>query len=210
MFLLLLSDGLSSAPLISSLPDLRGARAAVIPNAIASTKARDAALPETEKELRTLGAEEVALLDLARLRPKAVAGYDLYYYMGGNAFLLLKTIRERGLEDALRQAAQNSVTIGSSGGALALGGTVAHIELLDKSMNRKYGLTDFRALGLTQSSICPHRERFRLRYPDFERRMRDFQAQTGEKLFLLRDGEGLLCTDRGETFLRGGEKEKEE
>ena len=93
MFLLLLSDGLQTAPLLGCLPCLRGARAALIPNALASLKARQAALPPTEEGLRALGVERVETFDLERGRPKALAGFDLLYFLGGNAFLLLKILR---------------------------------------------------------------------------------------------------------------------
>lgn len=204
MFLLLLSDGLQTAPLLGCLPCLRGARAALIPNALASLKARQAALPPTEEGLRALGVERVETFDLERGRPKALEGFDLLYFLGGNAFLLLKILRDRGYEEALRRAAAQSLLVGVSGGALALGGTLAHIQLLDPSMNRRYGLENLDGLGLTASSICPHRARFGQKYAHFEARMDAFQKETGRRLYLLEDGEGLLCTGAGQTWLRRG------
>ena len=104
----------------------------------------------------------------------------------------------------MRRAAAQSLLVGVSGGALALGGTLAHIQLLDPSMNRRYGLENLDGLGLTASSICPHRARFGQRYAGFEARMDAFQKETGRRLYLLEDGEGLLCTEAGETWLRRG------
>ena len=149
-----------------------------------------------------LGSLEV--FDLERGRPKGLLGFDFLYFLGGNTFLLTKILRERGYGEALQLAAEKAVILGSSGGALALGGTLAHIQLLDGSMNRKYGLTDLSGVGLTGSSICPHRARFGAKYPRFEERMEAFQRESGRRLYLLEDGEGLLCTERGETWLRGG------
>lgn len=190
--LLMLSNGLSSPALRACLPNLAGARAAIIPTAIASTKARVPAIEEVQAELSALSVEQSAVVDIVSHPPKVLREFDLLYFCGGNAFLLMKELRQRGYEEPLRAFANEKPILGSSGGALALGQTLAHIQLLDPSMNRKYGLLDLSGLGLAPLSICPHKSRFVQRYPDCLARLARFEEETAQRLILLEDGEGVL------------------
>lgn len=200
--LLMMSDGLSSDALRSCLPSIAGKKAAIIPTAIASTKQRQASIPSVQEDLSRLGAGQCEIIDIVSQRPKALEQFDLLYFMGGNAFLLLKEIRARGYGDALRRFEEQGLILSSSGGALAFGQTIAHIDLLDTSMNKKYGLTDFTALSIAPVSICPHKRRFIEKYDRFLERIAAFETQTGQKIVLLEDGEGIYYAQGEWRYIR--------
>ncbi|MDR2515559.1 MAG: Type 1 glutamine amidotransferase-like domain-containing protein [Christensenellaceae bacterium] len=191
----MLSSGIGALP--EGFPSISGLRAALIPSAQASQKARARSLPAAEETLLALGAAQCAVLPLESTRPKDLAPFGLLYFLGGNAFLLTKIIRERGLGPAIAAFGRERPVISSSGGALALGQTLAHIERIDPSMNRRYGLTDLSGLGLAPVSICPHRSRFIEKYEGFLEAMANFERESGQALALLEDGQGVFADSGG-------------
>ncbi|MDR3085186.1 MAG: Type 1 glutamine amidotransferase-like domain-containing protein [Christensenellaceae bacterium] len=186
----MLSSGVSALP--EGFPRIEGLRAALIPSAQASQKARERSLPAAKAALLALGAAECVSLPLESARPKDFASFGLLYFLGGNAFLLTKIIRERGLGPAIAAFERERQVIASSGGALALGQTMAHIERIDPSMNRRYGLMDLSGLGLAPVSICPHRGRFIEKYEGFLEAMANFERESGQTIALLEDGQGVF------------------
>lgn len=191
--LFLTSDGFSSAALCAALPPMQGMRVALIPTAIASQKTRVPALDSLAQEMTALGAARCETMDIVSFTPKRLLreNFDALYLMGGNAFLLMKEIRARGHADALKWYAEERLILSSSGGSLVLGQTMAHIAMLDPSMNAKTKLTDLDGLGLIQTSICPHRTWFVQRYPRFLERIDAFERETGRRIVCLEDGQGV-------------------
>lgn len=91
----------------------------------------------------------------------ALDGIDLVWAVGGNAFMLLRAMRQSGFEPVLkRRLAANDLMYGGwSAGACVAGSSLEGIHLMDKpdSLSDGYEPTlDWAGLGLIDKVIVPH------------------------------------------------------
>ncbi len=82
--------------------------------------------------------------------------YDLMYFAGGNAFVLLEAIKESGLDAVLGKIlAAGVIYLGQSAGSVVMGKSIYYLtEMDDPSFAKK--LTDYSGLGYVDCVIVPH------------------------------------------------------
>ena len=186
-----------------------GGRVAVVSNALdfipmeaRQTYARSVYDQLADFEDRGLTAEDLDLRDYFG-RPEALgarlAGVDLVWATGGNAFLLRRAMRESGLDGILlRRLDEDSLVYGGySAGACVAGPTLRGIEMMDapEAVQATYGLDpDWTGMGLVDVAIVPH---FESEHPeaDLAARTAAHMAAVGQPHRTLRDGEVILRWD---------------
>jgi dipeptidase E len=164
--------------LVAALP--AGAPVALVSNAVdyipqsdREAYARDVFDPVAFFRSRGFAAED---LDLRAwfARPDALRaslrGVRLVWAVGGNAFLLLRAMRQSGLDELLRErvAARSLIYGGWSAGAVVAGPTLRGIELMDDPGILADGYDPapvWEGLGLIDYSIVPH---FQSDHPEAE------------------------------------------
>jgi len=83
--------------------------------------------------------------------------YDVIYMFGGNTFYLLKELREKHLDEKIKEAIHRGVIyIGSSAGSIILGKTIETALPYDENWVK---LEDFSGLNLIDGIIIPHANR---------------------------------------------------
>ena len=109
--------------------------------------------------------------------------YDAIYMMGGNTFYLLKELREKHLDDRLRQAIEKGVIyIGSSAGSIVLGETIETSLPYDENWVK---LDNFEGLKIVDGIIIPHANRKQ----EFIKEQRE---KYGDKIIELYDDDGII------------------
>lgn len=176
-------------------------RAGIVLNALdgyGDSRARDYA-----REIRTLErfgytCEELDLRDYfaaPEKLPERLAGLDLVWSLGGNAFVLARAMTQAGFRDALQQQLHRpEFTYGGySAGACVTGPDLQGIELMDDPtvLPESYSpSTAPECLGLVPFRIVPH---WRSEHPETEgaERAAAHLAERGLSHRCLRDGETL-------------------
>ncbi len=190
----LCSNGLSSWELLKEAKKYVGdaQRAALVVTADPEYKEKNYHVPRGRKELEFLGLE-ADVFDFDTQPADQLLQYGVVVLMGGNPYYLLRSIRERHGEEALRRIAERGLLIGWSAGALVLEPTIALIEKFHPELNF-VGLQDLSALGLANVQIMPHCNR----YSDFEEKCREYEKKNGCTLIRLNDGEGAVVGPDGQ------------
>lgn len=163
--------------------------------------------------LRGLGfqAEELDLRDYfakdregprlrARLEP-----HGLIWVRGGNPFVLRRAMRQSGFDTALRDLLHKDALVygGYSGGIAVMGPTLHGVELVSDPKTVPTGYDPdiiWEGLGLLDYSLAPH---YRCNHPASPaiEGVVDYLVAHRIPHRTLRDGEAILMTDAGETFL---------
>ncbi|WP_454848128.1 Type 1 glutamine amidotransferase-like domain-containing protein [Rhizobium binxianense] len=192
-----------------------GRRAAVIQNAldfipVESRCAYEASIYDPREELSGLGieAEDLDLRDYFG-RPDALktalAGLDLVWAVGGNAFLLLRAMRQSGFDRVIAELLREDALVygGFSAGAVVATPTLKGIELIDDPMQLASGYGPdilWNGLGLVDFSIVPH-----YRSDHDEAQMAEkavfFLEKAGMPFQAMRDGEVIIVDGREVTLL---------
>lgn len=157
----------------------------------------DLGLEASELDLREFFKNPEGLL--ARL-----AGFDLVWLRGGNAFVLRRAMVLSGFDHAVRLLlSQDAIVYGGfSAGAVVATPTLRGIELIDPPNNVPVGYeheTIWEGLGLVGFSIVPH---FRSSHPEAplaERAVRFFQTH-GMPFHAMIDGEVLVMDGKEMTL----------
>lgn len=115
--------------------------------------------------------------------------FDIIHIEGGNPFYLLKIAREVGLKAALKEFLDNDgVYIGTSAGSYLACKTI-ETGAWTKPGRNKFGITDYTALGFVPFIIKAH-------YTiDMEDMVKDKAKGLDYQLYLLKDGQALVCED---------------
>ena len=109
--------------------------------------------------------------------------YDAIYMMGGNTFYLLKELREKHLDDKLKQAIDKGVIyIGSSAGSIILGETIETALSYDENWVK---LDNFEGLKIVDGIIIPHANRKQ----EF---IKEQKEKYGSKIIELYDENGIV------------------
>ncbi|WP_416065373.1 Type 1 glutamine amidotransferase-like domain-containing protein [Rhizobium sp. ZK1] len=192
-----------------------GRRAAVIQNALdfIPTKARrayEANIYDPKAELADWGiqAEE---LDLRQYfgRPntlrKALAGFDLVWAVGGNAFLLRRAMRQSGFDRIIGELLRQDALVygGFSAGAVVATPSLKGIDIMDDPQQLAPDYDEailWDGLGLVDFSIVPH---YRSDHDEAEAAEKtvNFLEEAGTPFQPLRDGEVIVVEGRNVTLL---------
>jgi dipeptidase E len=211
MKLYLSSYGLGNEPekLLELLGD--GRRAAVIANALdyQDQDARATRLARELEALEKLGLE-ASELDLREFFAKprdlasALAGYDLVWLRGGNAFMLRKAMQRSGFDETIMPFLQNRQLVygGYSAGSVVAGPTLEGVELVDDVQAEASGYEGdpiWRGLGLIDYTTIPH---YQSDHPESEHVDRTVAYYQGHNLpyKTLRDGQAIVIDGASETL----------
>ena len=185
-----------------------GKRAAVISNAKDAVSAGVREIYRNEvydphAELASLGiaAEELDLRQYfgapERLAQR-LAGFDLVWAVGGNAFTLRRAMHQSGFDRVIVEMLDRDDIVygGFSAGAMVAAPTLDGVELMDDPDERPAGYDHGvvrHGLGLVGYSIVPH---FRSKHPETEAAERASRhlAARGLPFRTLRDGEVIVWT----------------
>lgn len=131
---------------------------------------------------------------------RALDRADLIWVVGGNSFLLLRAVRQSGLEPALKQRlALGSIVYGGwSAGACVAGATLKGIHLMDRPYVVAEGYDaepQWDGMGLVDYVIVPH---FESDHPEAQAASSavDYLQAQGIRYRTLRDGESIIIGDK--------------
>lgn len=194
--ILLCSNGLTSQELLKEAGKVcsKGKRAALVVTADPVYKEKNYHVEASVKQLEYLGCQ-VDIFDFDTQPAEVLSRYDVVELMGGNPYYLLHSIRAHQGEEALRQVALKGLLIGVSAGAAVLGPTLALINQYTPNLN-EVGLTDLKALALTDVQVLPHYSKYLKKFDNFEGVCRSYEQDNACSVMRLNDGEGVIV---GET-----------
>ena len=109
--------------------------------------------------------------------------YDAIYMIGGNTFYLLKELREKHLDEKIKEAINSGVIyIGSSAGSIVLGETIETALPYDENW---VNLDDFTGLKIVDGIIIPHANRKQVF-------IKEAKEKYGDKIIELYDDFGIV------------------
>lgn len=112
--------------------------------------------------------------------------YDAIYMIGGNTFYLLKELREKGLDEKIKQAINSGVIyVGSSAGSIILGETIETALPFDENWVK---LENFNGLKIVDGIIIPHANRKQ----EF---IKEQKEKYGDKIIELYDENGIIVKE---------------
>jgi len=142
-------------------------------------------------QLKEMGVEDVAFIDLEVQSAKLLGSYDLIYVNGGNTFSLLHAFNKLNCKDVvLSHLKSGKPYIGVSAGSCVLGSDIIHLETIGMDENA-VGLKNTQGYNLINKKIIPHFRNEHLEYLN--------SYDEGDYL-LLKDGEAAAF-EMGETEL---------
>ena len=107
---------------------------------------------------------------------------------------LRKSIANAKAEPILRQIAKEKILIGISAGAIVQQKDMSQIARFTAETRRK-PQGKLSGIGIVDHEIMPHYQQFCERYFDVEKRIRQYELETGHKVIRLSDGEGFTLED---------------
>ncbi|GGO01113.1 Type 1 glutamine amidotransferase-like domain-containing protein [Saccharibacillus kuerlensis] len=111
------------------------------------------------QDFKDMGFQHIKFVDIEFDDPQVLVHRDVIYINGGNPFTLLYYAKKSGADEMIKSlAAQNVIIVGVSAGTLLLGPNINIVDFFTPQMNT-IGLTDFKALGVTDKLIFPHYDR---------------------------------------------------
>ncbi len=201
--LILTSNGLSSDKLRNEAkPFITGQKAALVMTADNEYKEKNYHVERLTAELNLLGAA-IDIFDFDLRQPSELNEYGVIEMIGGNPFYLLNSIRVHGFTEALRAFAENKCVIGCSAGSIVMTKSLELISMYSPEMNF-VGMTDLRALSLTDVEVLPHYSRFIKRIPDFELKCVGYEQKRGISVVRLNDGDAVIVIDVKHITVEGG------
>ncbi|MEA1929851.1 MAG: Type 1 glutamine amidotransferase-like domain-containing protein [Patescibacteria group bacterium] len=131
---------------------------------------------------------------------KLLATKNVMHVEGGNAFYLLKALKENGADNLLiKLIDQGMIYVGTSAGTYIACPTIDPATWKSQDKDR-YGLTDFTALNLVPFLITAH-------YIDANKDLIKNEIQKSTyPVRILKDGQGILVEDSKYTFVGSGEE----
>ena len=188
----------------------RSARVAVISNALDSvpSEARQAYADKggfmvqdwfMERGLSVCDLDLREYFDRPAQIDRALSDIDLVWAIGGNAFLLLRAMRQSGLEAVLkRRLADNSLMYGGwSAGACVAGNSLHGVHLMDEPYRLADGYKfepEWFGLGLVETVIVPHFASDHAESAAADLAVAHLEA-AGIPFRTLRDGETIIVDD---------------
>jgi len=190
--LVLCSNGLSSDALLSC---IRGKTENCTTAALAVTadneyKEKNYHVSRCVSELEALNLR-VDVFDLDRQPAELLLNYDVVEFIGGNPYYLLHSVREHNAREVLRKIAADKILIGWSAAAFVFGPTLELVNCYSPEMNF-LGMTDLRALSLTDVQVLPHYSRFLEKFDRFEEKCRAYEKEHNVNVIRINDGDGVF------------------
>lgn len=197
--LVLCSNGLTSEALLSHIRSymIGCKRAALVVTADNEYKEKNYHVPRCVSELEALNLH-VDIFDLDKQPADLLLDYDVVEFIGGNPFYLLHTIQKNNADEILRDIATTKILIGWSAAAFVFGPTLEFVNCYSPEMNF-LGLTDLRALSLTDVQVLPHYRKFLTRFKQFEETCCAYEKEHNVSVIRISDGEGVFID--GEVYL---------
>ena len=195
--LVLCSNGLTSEALLSHIRScMTGCnRAALVVTADNEYKENNYHVPRCVSELEALNLH-VDVFDLDKQPADLLLAYDVVEFIGGNPFYLLEAIRKSNAAEIMRELAVRKILIGWSAAAFVFGPTLELVNCYSPEMNF-LGLTDLRALSLTEVQVLPHYRKFLTRFKQFEETCRGYEKEHNVSVIRISDGEGVFLDGEG-------------
>ena len=190
--LVLCANGLTSEALQSRIRGhVSGCKsAALVVTADNEYKENNYHVPRCVSELEALGLH-VDLFDLDKQSADLLLAYDVVEFIGGNPYYLLHAIRKSGAAPLLTELAATKLLIGWSAAAFVFGPTLELVNCYSPEMNF-LGMTDLRALSLTDIQVLPHYSKFLTKFAQFEETCRAYETKNNVQVIRLNDGDGVL------------------
>ncbi len=192
--LLLTSDGFSNPEIIDEFLKLAdkpasGIKVILIPTASSRTEKELMHVKESRDELIEIGIREknIRTLDLNRkISYNEVAGFDVIFVCGGNAFYLLHKVRENEFDKIVRQFLENGgIYVGVSAGSYIACPTIEMAAWKHADRN-DIGLKDLTALNLIPFLITAHFE------PKWKNAVEDGVKRSKYPVKILADNQAIL------------------
>jgi dipeptidase E len=188
------------------------ARAAIILNAADNSESeRRASYVASQIEgLAALGidSEELDLRDYfnnSQELATTLSNYDLVWVVGGNAFLLLRAMKQSGFDKLIVPLVENDVIVyaGFSAGAVVATPTLRGIELVDDKDTVPEGYSKeviWTGLHLVGKSVAPH---YKSNHPESEAvdEVVKYFLENGMDYWTLSDGQALVVQDTTATLV---------
>jgi len=185
-----------------------GKRAAIISNALDNVSPAARAIHRSDvydprAELVSLGiaGEDLDLrhyFDAPQRLAETLAGFDLVWVVGGNAFVLRRAMRQSGFDRLIVEMLDRDDIVygGFSAGAVVAAPTLAGIELMDDPAELPAGYAPgvvWDGLGLIDHAIIPH---FRSQHPEAAAAEKASEHLAARRVphRALRDGEVIVWT----------------
>ena len=192
--LLLTSSGIATTSLLEPVRErIDGYSSAVIvTTASQEHKEKSKHAIATRISLLALGLEQVDFLDVEFEDASKLLNYDVIYIVGGHPCYLMHHIMRSGAGSILREinAAGRAFIIGSSAGAVVLGPDLMIVEAFDSDLANGYGKLE--GVGLFPFTILPHVNRWEEKLPNLNEKLKTFAEDTGLRVELICDGEGVF------------------
>lgn len=130
---------------------------------------------------------------------EVIAKHDLVYVEGGNTYLLLKSIRESGFEQAIKNALLNgTVYMGASAGSYVACPTIETTTWKRNDTRETYGVTDMRAMRLVPFLLFVHYK------PEYRDLVKEKIAEIKYDVKILTDDNAVEVT--GDSFKLVGDE----
>lgn len=193
--LVLCSNGLSSTSLLScisrKMSDCK--TAALVVTADNEYKEKNYHVLRCITELEALNLH-VDIFDLDKHPADLLLNYDVVEFIGGNPFYLLRSIQEHNALEILKEISTSKILIGWSAAAFVFGPTLELVNCYSPEMNFM-GLTDLKALSLTDIQVLPHYSKFLTRFEKFEEKCCIYEKEHDVEVIRLNDGDGVIIDD---------------
>lgn len=136
--------------------------------------------------------ENIRIINLIHDETPSLQDLDVLHVWGGNEFEYLKHIREKGLEQEVRDFInRNCVYIGLSAGSIIMSKTLD--ENLSEDKN-EVGLKDLNGFGFIDFNLLVHWDTF---MEGLHAKQLMYSWETGRKVVCLTDEQAVLVTEEG-------------
>lgn len=126
--------------------------------------------------------------------------YDIIMVEGGNAFFLLKTARESGFDNVIKELVGNGVVyIGVSAGSYLVCPSII-ISTWSKRAKDKFGIIDYTGVNLVPFLIKAHYT------PDMFDELKEIKKELKYPLYLINDNQGIVIKNNNIKFIGKGEE----
>lgn len=159
--LLLTSAGITNSKIAKAFFDLVGKPASEVGVLFIPTAARMNKDPwwvrESRKQLVDLGVKHIVDFEIRKVSWNEVKDFDVMYVCGGNAFYLLKCIREAKFDKIIKKFLNSGkVYVGNSAGSIVAGPDIEIAKIGKSGDKNLYGVTDSTGMKFVDVAIHPH------------------------------------------------------
>ncbi len=126
--------------------------------------------------------------------------YDVVYVEGGNTFYLLKSVRESGFEEVVKELLPKGLAyIGTSAGSYIACPSIVMATWSNRDFDR-CGITDFKAMGLVSFLIKAHY------VPEMKEMLEEKAMDLDLPMRVLNDDQAMVIRDEKIQLIGGGDE----